>query len=223
VHIKRPCPSARTSSLLGVTCLALAGSALLASRRTAQAERAHLAKGSFVTVEAVRLHYVEKGNGPPVVFLHGNGAMVEDMLISGVVDYASSAYRAVVFDRPGFGHSNRPQDRSWTPSTQAALFANACAQLGLGAPIVVRHSWGALVALALALNHPQSIGGIILASGYNFPTPRTDVTLLSPPAIPILGNVITYTVAPFIGDVIGWPLVAKMFAPQPTSMVSMSV
>jgi pimeloyl-ACP methyl ester carboxylesterase len=85
---------------------------VLVNRRAAQAEREHLPKGTFVTVDGVRLHYLERGSGPPVVFLHGNGAMVEDMLISGVIDRAASTYRAVVFDRPGFGHSERRRDRS---------------------------------------------------------------------------------------------------------------
>jgi hypothetical protein len=73
-YLQRSRPSARTSSLLGVAALALAGAAVLANRRAAQAERDYLPKGRFVTVDGVRLHYVEKGSGPPVVFLHGNGA-----------------------------------------------------------------------------------------------------------------------------------------------------
>ena len=210
-------PSARTSSLLGVAALALAGSAVLVNRRAAQAERDYLPRGRFLTVDGVRLHYVEKGNGPPVVFLHGNGAMVEDILISGVVDHAASVYRAIVFDRPGFGHSERPRDRSWTAVAQAALFAKVFAQLGIGSPIVVGHSWGTLVALALAIHHPQSVGGLVLASGYYFPTARSDVALFSPPSMPIVGDVISYTVAPIIGEAIGWPLITKMFAPQPVS------
>ena len=214
---KRTRPSARTSSLLGVAALALAGSAVLVNRRAAQAERDYLPKGRFVTVDGVRLHYVEKGSGPPVVFLHGNGAMVEDMLISGVVEHTASAYRSIVFDRPGFGHSERPGDRYWTAAAQALLFARTFAQLGIGSSIVVGQSWGTLVALALALNHPQSVGGLVLASGYYFPTARSDVALFSLPSMPIAGDLISYTVAPIIGEAIGWPLIAKMFAPQPVS------
>ena len=82
---------------------------------------------------------------------------------------------------------------------------------------MVGHSWGTLAALALAINHPQSVGGLVLASGYYFPTARSDVALFSPPSIPIVGDVISYTVAPIIGEAIGWPLITKMFAPQPVS------
>jgi pimeloyl-ACP methyl ester carboxylesterase len=207
----------RQSSILGVAALALAGSAILVNRRAAEAEREHPPKGSFVTTDGVRLHYLVRGSGRPVVFLHGNGAMVEDMLISGVIDHAARQYRAIVFDRPGFGHSERPRNRSWTAVAQAALIAKALARLGIEQPIVVGHSWGTLVALALALDHPQSVAGLVLASGYYFPTARADVALFSPPSIPLLGDAISYTVAPLIGEIMGPPMIKKMFAPQPVS------
>ena len=207
----------RQSSILGVAALALAGSAILVNRRAAKAEREHPPKGAFVIVDGVRLHYVVRGSGRPVVFLHGNGAMVADMLISGVIDHAARQYRAIAFDRPGFGHSERPRNRSWTAVAQAALIAKTLARLGIERPIVVGHSWGTLVALALALDHPRSVDGLVLASGYYFPTARADVALLSPPSIPLLGDAISYTVAPLIGEITGPPMIKKMFAPQPVS------
>ena len=216
-YLPRSRSAKRQSSILGVAALALAGSAILVNRRAAKAEREHLPKGSFVTTDGVRLHYLERGHGQPVVFLHGNGAMIEDMLISGVLDHAACDYRVIAFDRPGFGHSERPRDRSWTAAGQAALLAKALSQLGIERPIVVGHSWGTLVALALALDHPQSVAGLVLASGYYFPTARADVALFSPPSIPLLGDAISYTVAPLIGELMGPPLIKKMFAPQPVS------
>ena len=122
----------RQSSLLGVAALALAGSAVLVGRRAAKAERDYPAKGRFITVDGVRLHYMERGSGQPVVFMHGNGAMIDDMLISGVFDQAAEHYRAIVFDRPGFGHSARPRDRSWTAAAQAALFASRVLEMSGG-------------------------------------------------------------------------------------------
>jgi pimeloyl-ACP methyl ester carboxylesterase len=204
----------RMAALFAGAAIALGASALIVNRRVSRAERAHLPKGKFITVDGVRLHYIDKGNGPTVVFLHGNGAMMDDMIISGIVD-ATANYRTIVFDRPGFGFSERPRNRSWSPAEQAALFAKAFSFLGLNEPIVFGHSWGTLVALAMALNHPQSVSGLVLASGYYFPTPRKDLLLMSGPSIPIVGDVISYTVAPFVGDVVGWPLISKMFSPQP--------
>jgi hypothetical protein len=55
-------------------------------------------------VKDVRLHYVERGTGTPLVLLHGNGSMIEDFQSSGLLD-AAKKYRVIAFDRPGFGHS----------------------------------------------------------------------------------------------------------------------
>jgi alpha/beta hydrolase fold len=81
--------------------------------------------GRFITVEGVRLHYVERGTGTPLVLLHGNGSMIEDFQSSGVIDLAAKKYRLIAFDRPGFGHSERPRSTIWTPEAQADLITAA--------------------------------------------------------------------------------------------------
>jgi pimeloyl-ACP methyl ester carboxylesterase len=208
----------RGGGLLAAGALALAGAAFIVNRRSALAERSHPPLGSFITSDGVRLHYVEHGNGPPVVFLHGNGVMIEDMLISRVFDRTARSWRAVAFDRPGFGHSERPRGLSWTAAAQAALLPRAFALLGIDRPIVVGHSWGTMVALALALDHPEHVSGLVLASGYYYPTARADVVLFPPPAIPLLGDVLCYTVAPLIGEAMAPRMFKKMFAPQPVPL-----
>ena len=76
------------------------------------------------------------------------------------------------------------------------------------------HSWGALVAVALSLRNDYPIRGLVLASGYYFPTPRWDVWLMSGPAIPILGDLVSYTVAPIISWAILPGAFRKIFAPR---------
>jgi pimeloyl-ACP methyl ester carboxylesterase len=200
--------------LLG-TAAALAASALFVRAKTKAAERENPPEGRFITVRGVRLHYVERGQGEPLVLLHGNGAMVRDFATSGLLDRAARSYRVVVFDRPGYGHSARPRRKIWTAAAQAALIYDALRELGIENPIVLGHSWGVFVALRLALAHPEYVRSLILLSGYYYPTPRLDVTLLSPPAIPIIGDLMRYTVAPLIGRLI-WPLMLKrIFSPTP--------
>jgi pimeloyl-ACP methyl ester carboxylesterase len=206
---------AKGGGIVAAGAIALAGAAAIVSYRTRAAERAHPPQGKFVTSDGVRLHYIERGRrGAPVVFLHGNGVTAEDFLVSGVLDAASRSYQAYAFDRPGFGHSERPWTRSWPASAQAALLPEAFRLLGIERPIVVGHSWGTMVALALALDHPQALSGLVLASGYYYPTVRSDVALFSPPAIPLLGDLLRHTVAPFVGEAMTPRLIKKMFAPQ---------
>lgn len=71
------------------------------------------------------------------------------------------------------------------------------------------------MALALALNHPQMVRALVLASGYYFPTARVDMALLSGPAVPLLGDVARHTIAPLTSRLV-WPLLMrKIFGPAP--------
>jgi len=146
----------------------------------------------FVTVDGIRLRYFETGAGsPPVVLLHGNGSMIEDFICSGVMDHAASRFRFIAFDRPGFGYSARPSGRAWGPSEQARLLLDALARLGAERPIVVGHSWGTLVALAMALERPAEVAGLVLISGYYYPVPRP-ATVMAPAAFPFASEVLRY-------------------------------
>jgi pimeloyl-ACP methyl ester carboxylesterase len=205
----------RTGTIIGIGA-ALAGTAFAVHHNARQAERRNPPMGDFVEVDGVRLHYVRRGTGEPtVVFLHGNGSMVEEFAASGLLDLVAEHHRVVAFDRPGFGHSTRPRGRMWTPEAQASVILEACAKLGIERPVVVGHSWGTLVALAMALNHPGQVGGLVLASGYYYPTARADVAVFSPPAIPILGDLMRYTVSPILGGLLMPKLIRTMFRPAP--------
>lgn len=195
----------------------MAGAAALVRHQARHAEFAYPPLGRFVSAGGARLHYIEKGRGLPVVFLHGNGAMLEDILISGVIDLSARRYRAIAFDRPGYGHSERPRRRRWPASAQASLLSHAFASLGIDRPIIVGHSDATLIALALALDHPQRVSGLVLVSGYYYPAPRSELAFSSPPAIPLLGNILNHTVMPFIGKAVAPKLIERMFSPQGVS------
>src|SRR6202158_3698390 len=111
---------------------ALAISALVNRHLARNAENDNPPAGQFLEVNGVRLHYVERGSGAPLVLLHGNGSMIQDFESSGLIDLAAKNYRVIVFDRPGFGHSDRPRNVVWTPEVKAELFANALARLQVG-------------------------------------------------------------------------------------------
>jgi pimeloyl-ACP methyl ester carboxylesterase len=182
--------------------------------RARKAEREHPPTGRFVTVDGVRLHYIESGKGPPVLLLRGNVVTAEDFQTSGVVDLLAARHRVIVFDRPGFGYSDRPHGSAWSARAQAELLRDALVILAVNRPVVLGHSWGAAVALALALNHPDAVRGLVLLSGYYYPTLRADVLLSSPAAIPIVGDLLRYSISPLLGRL--QPLLLKgMFAPLP--------
>ena len=128
-------------------------------RLVRRAEARYPPQGAFVTVEGVRLHYVSRGNGQPVVLIHGDGGSVYDWTMS-ILDRVAQDHRAIAFDRPGFGYSERPPDGA-SPFVQARLIHWAVEALGLKAPIVVGHSRGGNVALAYALTYPADVAGVV--------------------------------------------------------------
>jgi pimeloyl-ACP methyl ester carboxylesterase len=169
----------------------------------------------FVDVRGTRLHYIDVGAGPAVVLLHGTGGTTADFETSGLIERLSRTHRVVAFDRPGYGHSRRPRGRRWTPQAQAALIAEACGQILVQRPILVGHSWGALVALALAISQPVAVRGLVLISGPYFPRLRPDALAALPLVLPVVGDILSRTVAPIIARHIAPRLVAKVFAPNP--------
>jgi pimeloyl-ACP methyl ester carboxylesterase len=181
--------------------------------RANEAERDNPPTGRLVEVDGVRLHYLERGQGEPLVLLHGNGSMIEDFESSGLLDMAAKKYRVIAFDRPGFGYTERPRSIVWTPPAQADLIRAALTKIGVTRAIVLGHSWGASVAIALALQHPRGVAGLVLASGYYYPSVRADVVFASGPAVPVVGDVMRYTLAPILGRAM-WPIVLRrIFGP----------
>ncbi|MBV8671014.1 MAG: alpha/beta fold hydrolase, partial [Candidatus Eremiobacteraeota bacterium] len=184
------------TGLASSAVLALALANHVAARR---AERKHPPTGSFIEVDGVRLHYSDRGKGSPVLLIHGNAVTGADWNTSGVADLLLQNHRVIIFDRPGFGYSERPRGHLWTAAQQAELLHKALQQLGVERPVVVGHSWGTIVALALAERHQADVAGLVLLSGYYFWTLRPDVLLVVAGALPVLGDVLRYTVSPLLG------------------------
>lgn len=201
----------------GAAGVAAVGAAAFNAIRARRAEEANPPVGRFIEVEGVRLHYVERGSGPLIILLHGNATMVQDWLASGVFDALAATNRVIAFDRPGFGHSERPRTTVWTPAAQARLIAAALEAMGCGPATIVGHSFAAMVAAEMGLNHPEIAEALVLIGGYYYPSARVDAVLASPPAIPGIGDAIRYTVSPFLGAAMKPGMEAQIFAPAPVS------
>ncbi len=180
---------------IALAAIALAGTALWVRHSAKKAEERFPPAGRFIEIDGVRLHYLEQGAGAPVVLLHGNGARAEDFVACGLMGQLAANHRVIAFDRPGFGHSNRPGMRLWTPKAQARLLAKACLALNVINPVVVGHSMGTQTAFEMAIDPSYSVRGVVVISGYYFPTPRVDALFLAGPAIPGVGHVLRYTVS----------------------------
>ena len=212
---KKPFISSRAGVLTLATAAAAAATAVWVEVKARRAERDNPPAGQFLDIDGVRLHYVMRGEGSPVVLLHGNTVTHADFEASGLIDRLARNHRVIAFDRPGYGHSSRPRDRFWTPTAQAALFQAALQRLGIERPVVVvGHSMGTLVALAMALDCPANVAGLVLIGGYYYPGLRVDALLTAPVALPVVGDAMRYTVTAVSGRVMLNKLVKVLFSPD---------
>lgn len=182
-------------------------------RRIAEVERSYPVEGRFVEARGVRLHYVERGSGPPVVLVHGALTMLQDFTASALPDMIARKGHVIMVDRPGYGFSTRPR-RMGSPDEQARVLRAGLHALGVERPVIVGHSFGATVALAYASLFPDEIAGIVFTSGVAFPVPRADLAPFMLPALPGIGPLLTQSVLLPLYRLILPPTVALTFAPQ---------
>ncbi|MFK7943335.1 MAG: alpha/beta fold hydrolase [Paracoccaceae bacterium] len=124
--------------------------------------------GQFVDVDGAKIHAWDQGRGHPVVMIHGASGNLRDWTFDLAPEIARK-HRAIAFDRPGFGYSERLDHQTGDPAAQARTLASAARKLGAQKPILVGHSLGAAVAMAWALAEPDSIAGVVSISGAVMP------------------------------------------------------
>lgn len=147
------------SAIFLIAFLAAGYFVLVTRRIAAQAERAIPPSGQFIEIDGNRIHYVEQGEGRPIVFVHGLGGQLHHFrhptfpLLPG--------FRLIALDRPGSGYSVRGSRTTGRLPEQAKVVAGFIDALGLEKPLLVGHSLGGAVALTTALNHAEKISGVV--------------------------------------------------------------
>ena len=114
-----------------------------------------------VAIEGHRFYYEEQGSGTPLLLIHETGAHTGTL--KGVVARLASSHRVISYDRRGFAQSAAPlpssRDYLRRSAGDAALLLRE-----LGAPRAIVTGWGmgGVIALALALHHPEAVSRVIL-------------------------------------------------------------
>ena len=119
---------------------------------------------TFVTVDGTTLHVVDRGAGPAVVLLHGDGGSVLDFTMSPIVDRLTERYRVIVIDRPGHGYSDAAQPIG-SLSEQARLVRGAVRSLEVEDPVLVGHSRGATVMAAYLDGFGDEVAAAVAVGG----------------------------------------------------------
>ena len=159
-------------ALSAVIVLGLTAGATLwrAQAREAAALQGQSREGAFVTVDGARVHYLQMGQGPDLVLIHGASGSLREFTFQLMPELAKR-YRVLAFDRPGLGLSDALPAANTSLAAQAGHLRAAAALLGVERPVVLGHSYGGSVALAWALADPPA--ALVLVSAPSLPWPGT--------------------------------------------------
>ena len=114
---------------------------------------------TYLEVEGTRVRYVDVGEGPPVVLLHGFASSIENWLT--VMPKLVRDHRVIAIDLRGFGWTDRPV-ADYSPAAQAKLLKAVLDERKVNKVSIVAHSWGSSVALAFALAYPAQVDRLAL-------------------------------------------------------------
>jgi pimeloyl-ACP methyl ester carboxylesterase len=149
---------------LAVAAIIVALYLYFVTRRIARrAEKAVPPAGKFITVDGNRIHYVEQGEGRPILFIHGLGGTLHHFLYP-VFRNFGPGYRLIALDRAGSGWSTRTDGSDGRLIDQAKAVHRFIEALGLEKPLLVGHSLGGAIALQTALDYPGDMSGLALIS-----------------------------------------------------------
>lgn len=118
------------------------------------------APGSFLDIDGVRIHYVQAGQGEPVVLVHGLNSSTYSFRY--IIPELAQRYRVVALDLKGFGHSERPAKSDYSLSAQADVVAGVMKQLNIEQAMVIGHSMGGAVSMRVAVRHPERVKRLVL-------------------------------------------------------------
>ncbi|MEU8773938.1 alpha/beta hydrolase [Streptomyces sp. NPDC048606] len=129
---------------------------------------------AVVTPTGDRIRWVElPGSEPTRVYLHGLGATAPAYFAACAVHPLLAGRRSLLVDLLGHGHSDRPEDFTYTLEAHADAVARALTTARVEGAEVIAHSMGGSVAIVLAARHPRLVSRLVLVDANLDPIPPT--------------------------------------------------
>lgn len=140
-------------------------------------------RGTHVLVGGSPVRVLQVGQGPDVVLIHGSPGFVEDW--EPVMNALAGSFRFTAFDRPGQGFSGDTGKYSIEENADTALALMDT--LGIAHAIVVGHSYGGPIALALTARAPSRVDACVVVDAVAYRTPRDPPLIMRLAQTPLLG------------------------------------
>jgi haloalkane dehalogenase len=113
------------------------------------------------------IHYVDEGQGPTVLLLHGNPTW--SYLYRNVIKELRADHRLVALDYPGFGMSKAPSNYTFTPQEHAQAVGHVIDALHLKNFVLVVQDWGGPIGMSYAVRHKENLRGIVVMNSWAWP------------------------------------------------------
>jgi len=124
-----------------------------------------------------RIHYVDEGDGPPLLLCHGNPTW--SFLYRDIIVALRDRFRCIAPDYLGFGLSERPAGFGYTIDEHARVVGEFVDHLGLDGYLTMGQDWGGPISMAVAVQRADRVRGIILGNTWFWPTDALTTKIFS--------------------------------------------
>jgi pimeloyl-ACP methyl ester carboxylesterase len=118
--------------------------------------------------DGVRLHYVDEGQGPVLLFVHGTPAWSFDFRQQ--IQGLSCSFRCIALDHVGFGLSDKPEHYDYRPQQHARNLEYLIAHLDLQDLTLIVHDFGGPIGLSYAMQHATNVHRLVILNSWLWDT-----------------------------------------------------
>jgi haloalkane dehalogenase len=124
-----------------------------------------------------RLHYIDEGEGPPLLLCHGNPTW--SFLYRNIILALRDRFRCIAPDYLGFGLSDRPPGFGYKVDQHARLVGELVDHLGLDGYVSMGQDWGGPVSMAVDVERADRVRGVVLGNTWFWPTDTLSTKMFS--------------------------------------------
>ncbi|WP_373049303.1 alpha/beta fold hydrolase [Vulgatibacter sp.] len=134
-------------------------------------ERLYPFRSRYLSIDGCRLHYIDEGEGPPLLLLHGNPTW--SFVYREIVLALRDRFRCIAPDYPGFGLSVAHAGYGFTPAEHTHVVEQLVQHLDLEGGALMGQEWGGPIGLAIAARHPDRFRALVLGNSWAWPVNRS--------------------------------------------------